>query len=407
MLGFDWGKWTWGRGKVPSNVPQKYRDLYKSLDAKLTEFDTTVRGSWNGSNSTCVFAAEVLKANCNRGHDLLPVAAMSGINRELDALQSVGVTGVSLSVNFPILNSEFYEWTGVPTDYQRFLNFYIGLVANIRARGLKLYIESAVVFTGTFSAGSDLDVEGYYATLTTPTQLATGRARCAAIIATYLKPDTLNLGSEPDTEIAMTGQSVLLAAPAAYGAYIGGIASGIRTAIGAANTPPLGAGVGTWLSNGNTYIDAYVAQGIDFIDIHTYPVNFAFLLPNLITLTDRAISHGKPVAIGECWLLKQRDLEYSSLNAASNAEIFARDPLSFWAPLDSKLLESLVAFCHWKNITYLSPFWHDYFWAYVEYADTIGLTDGEIRALATLAASAALQAHTVTSTGTAYQAAIT
>jgi len=243
MIGFDWGKWTWGRGKVPSDVPAKYTDLYRSLDAKVTAFNSTVRGAWNGSTSSCVFASEVLKANCNRGYDLLPVAAMSGINRELDALQVVGVTGVSLSVNFPILNSEFYEWAGVPTDYQRFLNFYLGLVQNIRARGLKLYIESAVVFTGAFSSGSGLDVEGYYATLTTAAQLAAGRARCAAVIAGYLHPDSLNLGSEPDTEVTMTGQSVLLAAPAAYSAYIGAIAAGVRTTIGAA-CPPLGAGVG-------------------------------------------------------------------------------------------------------------------------------------------------------------------
>jgi len=85
------------------------------------------------------------------------------------------------------------------------------------------------------------------------------------------------------------------------------------------------------------------------------------------TLTDAALALGKPVAISEAWLSKERDSEFTQYNAATDQTIFSRDAFAFWAPLDQAFLGALVKFAHWKHLLYLSPFWTTRFHAYVDY----------------------------------------
>jgi uncharacterized protein (TIGR03437 family) len=193
--------------------------------------------------------------------------------------------------------------------------------------------------------------------------------------------------------------------PSGYSGVISAIVSQVRAA--GVSGVPLGAGVGTWLRDGVTFIENLANAGIDYIDLHIYPVNFGFLLPNLIDFTNRAQALGKRVAISEAWLLKERDSEFQMINVASDPAIFARDAFSFWAPLDQKFLTSLVKFSHWKNLQYLSAFWSKYFWAYIDYSQVQNMDGAQITARSTEAAAAALQAGQITNTATAYKNAIT
>ncbi len=77
------------------------------------------------------------------------------------------------------------------------------------------------------------------------------------------------------------------------------------------------------------YVQLLCQIGIDFVDLHVYPVN-GDMLNRLITYTDQANACGKPVAISEARLQKQRDSEFAKIDAAFDNAIYARDTFSFW-----------------------------------------------------------------------------
>ena len=54
-------------------------------------------------------------------------------------------------------------------------------------------------------------------------------------------------------------------------------------------------------------------------------------------------------------------------NIASNAKVFARDPFSFWAPLDQRFLRLISNFARAEKIKLVSPFWTIYFFSYIDY----------------------------------------
>ena len=105
---------------------------------------------------------------------------------------------------------------------------------------------------------------------------------------------------------------------------------------------------------------------LNFIDLHVYPINLTFL-NDTITLIDLAQSAGKPVTMCEAWLEKRRDTEFTGVGVASNDFIFARDPFSFWAPLDQQFLTAFAKLAWWKQLKVFSPFWSGYFHAYLNY----------------------------------------
>jgi hypothetical protein len=167
----------------------------------------------------------------------------------------------------------------------------------------------------------------------------------------------------------------------------------------------LGAGIGAWQRFGETYLKALCLTGIDFVDLHVYPVN-RDLLDKLIAYTDQAHACGKPVAISEAWLQKQRDAEFAQIDAVFDNAIYARDTFSFWSPLDLKFLSSLVKFAHWKRLLYMSPFWSKFFWAYLDYDKVGRLSKQDLMTESARASAAGIRDGKVTPTGVAYKTAI-
>lgn len=385
----------------PDLIPPRYRNLYDSLEQKISEFDNSISAQWNGRKSDTVFATELLSANANRGLEMLTEQSQEWLWLELDRIQELGVGAVSIALNFPLLYYPFWEFSGTPQYYRQFLDFYVNLAANIHDRGLKLIVDNAVVFTGYYSEDSGIDVASYYQTLDYG-ELVHGRCKTAYAIIQEIQPDYLNLGSEPDTQAEIL-EAPNLATPEGYGTFMTTVVAQLREHT--STRIPLGAGVGTWKSKGTEYVDALASAGVDTIDCHLYPVNFE-CLSRVDDLAACAQSHGKRFAIGEAWLQKRRNAEFTTTAVASTPVIFSRDAFDFWKPLDTAFLKALVKFSHYRELAYFSGFWSRYFWAYLEYSACRGEHPDEVIGQACLASAVGLKAGHVTSTGEAYRQAI-
>jgi uncharacterized protein (TIGR03437 family) len=381
-------------------VPADYADLYPALQQKLTAFDATIASQWNGAKPPVDFSAELLAANANRGTQLLGPNALTGVGLELQSLEALGVNTVKVAINFPILYQPFTQYNGDPADYQYFLAFYRQVAADIRALGLRMVVHTGPLYTGDFAAGSGLNAGGYYKTLSSAAYIA-ARARQIITIAQQIQPDYLVVAQEPDNEAALTGLSNLGTA-AGFSSMVDTFLTQLDGA-GLTGTN-IGAGVGTWLANALDFLKALAAKPrLDFIDLHVYPVN-AGLLDTTAALIDQAEAAGKPVTITSAWLEKRRDSEYPASNIAADPAVFARDPFSFWAPLDQQFLTELVKLAWWKQLTLVSPYWSEYFEAYVTYNSlTAAMSYGQIRDSASQAASLAIESNQYTSTGLAWQ----
>ena len=392
-------------GQSPS-VPAAYSGIYSELQGYLNGFDATVSSQWNGAKSPVAFGGALTSADCNRGLQslLLPTTLTSGVQVQLNGLVNAGVRSVVISVAFPILYQPFYQYDNDPQDYAKVLGFYQSVMAEARKRGLKVVIESSVMFP---NVATDLPLTAYYATLTTA-QVTAGRAQVAQTIAQQLQPDWLNLGSEPDTQSALLGLSGVYT-PQQYATEISTIVTQLRNA-GIARTPLIGCGVGTWAPNASAFVSAECGTGIDFIDLHIYTANLGFLAA-APPLLDQARAAGKGVAISEAWM---RKLDDSQLQGKSDLAIeavlsssgsHAVDTFSFWAPLDAQFFGELAKLAYWKNLYYVAPFEIQYFFATLDYTQVGALSADQINAQETTAANAALrQGGVLTATGQSYAA---
>ncbi len=384
-----------------SSVPREYQDLYAMLDSKVSAFDARVNRSWDGQSSGVQFAAELLVANCNRGRLLLDSLAFEGTKLELTRLQGLGVRDVTTCIGFPLLYRPFFEFNGDPDDYQRFIDFYRKLSDEVHRRNMKLIVESSVLFGGVYSQGSGLNVVEYYKKVRGQ-DIVAARVEVVRTIIREVRPDYLNLGSEPDTEGKLTGKSDL-STPDGFLRMTAALVEQLRAA-GVGKTQ-LGAGIGTWQRSGEMYLKALCVTGVDFVDLHVYPVN-RDLLDKLVTYTDQAHTCDKPVAISEAWLQKQRDAEFAQIDAVFDNAIYARDTFSFWSPLDQKFLSSLAKFAHWKHLLYMSPFWSKFFWAYLDYDKVGRLPKQDLMTESARASAAGIRNGNVTPTAVAYKEAI-
>jgi hypothetical protein len=383
------------------NVPSEYRDLHAMLESKVSAFDARVNSGWDGHGADVQFGAELLVANCNRGRQLLDPHALKGAKLELTRLEGLGARAVTVCIGFPLLYRPFHESNGASDDYQRFVDFYRTLANEVHRRNMKLIVESSVLFGGVYSQGSGLNVAEYYKRLS-GRKIAAARVEVVRTIVREVRPDYLNLGSEPDTQDKLTGWSDI-STPDGFSRMTASLVDQLR-ATGVQKTK-IGAGIGTWQQRGDAYVNALCSTGIDFVDLHVYPVNGA-MLDKLITYTDQAHACGKPVAISEAWLQKQRDSEFTQIDAVFDNAIYARDTFSFWSSLDQKFLLALIKFAHWKRLLYVSPFWSKFFWAYLEYDKVGQLSKQELMTESARASAAGIRNGHVTSTGIAYKEAI-
>ena len=370
-------------------VPATYQDVYTSLNNQISAFQSTIPA---GGSYPVNFAAELVSANSNRG-PLLFSTPYSAVLMELDALKALGIQAVKVGIHFPILYPGFYQ---NPADYQQYLTFYTQLANDIRGRGLKLVVETGLVVNEP--GISDMDCSAFYNSLTLD-QYEQGRAAVAVTVAQQIQPDYLSVLNEPDTESIQTGMTALGTPDGSLG-----MLNVILTALQQAGVSgiPIGAGIGTWLPSYQTFLQNYLGTSIQFIDMHIFPVNFGFLT-NAANIAAAAQTAGKSVSVSQAWLQKARDAE---LGVFTFPQLEARDPFSFWGPLDASFLQAMAQFSRANQLLFFSPFFSALFHANTDYDATNTMTVDQIMATEYQMFSQSITTGQYTPTGQAYSAAL-
>lgn len=356
------------------------------MESSIAAFSQSIQTNWDGTKPPVAYSTHVGNANSSLGSELLDPNRTIALGLEMDGYKALGVKAISISVDYPALDPAFDAFGGRSSQY---LNFYKGLMVAARTRGLKVVVETGPMFSDP--AFSSVDVMPFYNTLTIE-QYRAGRANHALLIAQELAPDFLSVIQEPDTEATQTGKPEL-GTPDGSAALLNQIMMTYRNA---GISVPVGAGVGTWIASYTSYIQNFVNTSIDFVDMHIYPSNRDYL-QRAVTIADMARAAGKQVGMSEAWSHKVRD---SELAVVSPSVIFGRDVFSFWAPIDSLFLKTMVDFAHFKNLLFLGAFQGALFRNYLEYTpQTAEMTPAELNAAVLVPQTSAMLAGGFTSTG--------
>ena len=365
--------------RVPASVPDEYRAVYGSLDESLESFHEYLDQNRDGAGGDTVFGAELLVANGNRGEVLLVPATMAGVRLYLDRLQEIGAKGVTVAISYPLLRPDF------PRSAE-YLQFFRQVAQEVRRRGLKLAVESGPVFPDPQYS----QVRADFSRLTKETYFQSKKEQLL-LIAREVKPDYLSFSGEPTTEKMLTGLDF---SPADYVAFVQGTADAVKSLT---TGVLVGAGAGTW--EDPEYLRRLIADtSVDFINIHIYPVRgpTTDYLRVAVETAEAARAAGKKLIIGESWLYKAAPSEVGK----GYQEIFARDVYGFWEPLDTRFIEAMVCLGRYQGFDYVSLFWANYFFAYVDYeAVPKGLSGVDLMARANQAAFANLLAGDFSGTG--------
>jgi uncharacterized protein (TIGR03437 family) len=374
------------------------------METYISPFNATIASQWKGTKPSSAFGTELLSANSNISlTGILSPQALTRVQGELDGLSKLGVQFVTVGVSFPILYQPFFTYNNDPQDYATVLAYYQAVMAAIRQHNMKVLIETTVVFP---DYATDLPLKAYYASLSS-TEFTAGRAQTAQIVAQQLKPDWLNLGSEPDTISELIGLPAEYTA-AEWAAQISTIVTQLRSA-GINGTPLIGAGCGAWQQGGSDYVSALMSTGIDHFDMHTFSVNDG-MLADAVNYINMATAAGKPSAISEVWDHKMTDAqlqglsEYGIIDLLSTVEPY--NDYSFWAPQDAEFLQQIIDLAYWKQLEYVSPFESELFFANVDYNQYGSLSGADLTIQETSEEATALTSGTLTPLGKWYAAAI-
>lgn len=303
-------------------VPAEYRKTYSALKSILNEFDAKLVTPDGQRSYPVIFGAELLPANCNRGKDLLKPDALQGVIVYLDRLRELGVQGVTIPIAYPVYTP------GYP-GYEGYVAFYKQVAREVRKRGMKLDVESSILFASTSFSNERVSFAG----LTFEKFKREKRQMVAAIIGD-LQPDYLNLGAEPDTAAILTGIREFND-PGKFIEYVNYVLDGLDR-----GPTKIVAGIGSW---GNLDHVRRLASGtsLDGIAMHVYPV-IGKSLDKMFAVAEIARRHNKAVILDECWLYKSE--RFLGNDNAAWSELFRRDLYSFWAPLDRQFLAAMVKF---------------------------------------------------------------
>ena len=248
-----------------------------------------------------------MPANCNLGEDLLKPGVLASVKLYLDRLQSLGVQGVTFPIHYPLYSPEFPRFT-------EYVTFYKQVVQEVRNRGMKLDIESHVIFANTVFS----PIQWVYSNLTFEEYKVARRDLITRAINDF-HPDFLNIGAEPDTEATLLGMKDLLD-PQKYTEFISYLLDGLVRG----NTK-IAAGIGS-LGNLQYARELATLPTLDGLSFHVYPI-IGGALTKAIQIADYAKANEKIVVFDECWPSKT-DVQVSN-GVAGSPEIFRRDVYSF------------------------------------------------------------------------------
>jgi hypothetical protein len=343
-----------------AEVPEEYEAIYDELDVKLAELEAYLDENGDGRSGDAVFSVELIIANANRGEALLNQQTFAAIQRTLQSLQDLGVGGITLSVQYPVLNPDF-------SRSSEYVDFYRDVATEVKSHGFTLIVETTSVFPNPEISSLGVDYSG----LTLDEYIREKRAMVETVLR-VLAPDYLTIENEPITQQINTGLDFSVANQTRI---VNHILSGLDRA-GA----KIGAGAGSW--DDLAYFESLAANtDLDYLDMHFYPIQGDLVAGRAELVSEVARSAGKSLAVSEAWLYKAAGSELSAgQNIAMAADIFARDAYSFWAPLDQAFLEVMVKLSRHLELEFMSPFWMQYLYAYLEYdTSTQGMGYAEVQ----------------------------
>jgi hypothetical protein len=375
-------------------VPKKFQPIYTQLDQYLKKFNATLDSSQvSAAAIPTTYSAAVPSADGNVGPLALTQGYYNGTQLQLLSLKAMGVQGVMVEVGFPMLYVPFLNSQG-QNYYQDFVNFYKLVARNIRQLGMKVIVENDTLLPSSDCCGG-WNTTPFYKTLDW-TQYQKARAQTARTVAETMQPDYLVVFEEPESEANNTGQ------PNAN--TVAGATTLVKELISSARQAgvpgmQVGAGTDTFVSQFENFIQAFVGLPLDFIDMHIYQVNYNDL-PNALTIASTASKAGLPVTMSESWLHKISDNEIGQLN---HDQIRARDPFSFWAPLDTYFAATMENLARYTQMSFMTLFESHYLWAYLPYDKaTENLDPNQILTLEVSHVNDNLKAAVYTSTGMSY-----
>ncbi len=123
------------------SIPSKYQSEYTALGSILKSFNSSL-GPYPTSRKSVTFATELLPANGNRGPALFQPGNLASVATNLNALQAMGVPGVTIAIGYPLLDPTF------PNSAQ-YARYFQQVVAIVHARGMKVLVESQILFANT------------------------------------------------------------------------------------------------------------------------------------------------------------------------------------------------------------------------------------------------------------------
>jgi len=366
------------------SIPAQYQATYTALQNILNSFNSSL-GPYPTTMSSLTFATELLPANGNRGPALFQSYNLASVSRNLDALQAMGVQGVTIAVGYPLLAPSF------PQSAQ-YLSYFQQVVSMAHAHGMKVLIESQILFANT--PYSPLTYN--WANLPY-SQYVTNHIAQDQLIINQIHPDFLEIGVEADTEAYLSGYSQLNT-PSGWNSYIEQLLSSLNKG----NTK-LVAGVGTWLST--SYISGFANNpNLDMISTHVYPL-YGNNLQNLIAIGKIAQQNNKPLVIDEAWGEKvlQPATGHGAGTGIGGPLVTQQDVFAYWSPIDIQFLSLMAKFAQIYHVEYFSPFSETYFFAYLNWTptlDAMGYFDLAAQLNPIFAQNMA--SNTLTPTGTAY-----
>ena len=123
-----------------ATVPTQFRSAYAAVEAEVQSFAREVPAP--PAHAKATIGTELLSANGNIGATLLAPNAITGVENELDAFQSLGIKGVTVDVSFPLLLSSTAESSG-------YLRYYEQVANQVKRRHMVLSVEENPIFAGT------------------------------------------------------------------------------------------------------------------------------------------------------------------------------------------------------------------------------------------------------------------
>jgi hypothetical protein len=349
---------------VPQDVPERYRPVYREIDAEIDRQLPLIPLPWGQKKTDTAFGVELLVANSNRGETLLSERVLQATALTLDRLKALGVQCVSLSLQFPVLTRSHPR----TAEYRE---FYRGVAAEIRKRGLMIVAEMGSAFREPEFSQVDVDYHGLKRE-----KFGAGLREMAEAVIADIRPEFLTILSEPDTQTRNTGLPFSASEFAAT----------VKQVVKDLDHPgvKLGAGAGSWASV--DYFKALAAiPELDYLDFHIYPVQYGFASDRVLKAAEIARAKGKRVSIGEAWLYKVSGREF---NRIPPVEAFGRDAFSFWQPLDENFIQLVVNLARTIDAEFCSFFWMKYLYGYVDHTpETSRLGPGQLMKLSDSAAA--------------------